>query len=135
MTDDRMTVTLPHPSGKGQIEYEVWEPTPEQLLVFAAEMSDQTRIAAAVFEILGDVFEPEDLTEIRTRLRARRNDPARLTIEDLMALVEQLMEAASDFPTQQSSASPSRPSSTGRKSTGRVHSAALTPSGSQRAAS
>lgn len=133
--DEKVIITLPSPTGKGQVEMDAWPPTPEQLMLFASAMGDQNRVAAAMVDILEDVFEEDQFQEIRARLRARRNDPARLTIQDLIGVVEQLMESVSDFPTEPDSASSPPPKPIGRRSTGRVHSPASTQRGSQQAAS
>jgi hypothetical protein len=136
MDEELITVTVPAPDGKGVVEYQVYVPTPEQLLLFASAMTgEQAKLPAAIVEMLQDVLEPEQFEEIRSRLRARRNDPARLTLQNLMDLLEQLMEGAADFPMEPSSASPEPPALTGRRSTGRVRSQASTPSASRAVAS
>lgn len=133
--DQQVTVHLPADTGEGTEDVQVYPPTPEQLLLFSAAIGDPQQTAVAVLELLEDIFEPADFARIRKRLRARRGDPARLRLEQLTAVIEEVVAARSDFPTQQPSDSSPTPPSTGRRSTGRVHSPASTPAASVRAAS
>lgn len=130
--DQPVTVTLPDLTGKGRDEFQILPPTPEQLILLAT--ADNS--AVAIMTLLEQSFEPEQYAEIRRRLGLGRKDPARLKIDDLTTLVEQLVEARSGgFPTESSSASSPSPTPIGKRSTGRVHSPASTPSGSASVAS
>lgn len=128
--DTPVTVTLPSVDGEGVDEYQVIPPTAEQLVLFASSFTDAAKAPAALMELLEDLFEPDDFAKIRTRMRAKRGDPARLRMGQLAQVIESVMEGKADFPTQPSSASSSSDKPTGRRSTGRVHSQALTPAGS-----
>jgi hypothetical protein len=122
--DATTTVTLPAESGEGVDEYEVILPTPEQLILFASSVATPATAAAAIMEIIEDIFAPADYQLIRRRLRLRRNDPGRLHFEALADAIGQVMEAVGDFPTPAPSASSPSRTSTGKRSTGRVRSTA-----------
>lgn len=113
-------LVLVSPDGKGTVLYPYFEPTTEQIAVFLADGSTQSNFGklGAVLIFLGDILEnPNHVYMIRDRLRDR-NDA--LTIETLFEGLSPVLEAQADFPTEQQSVSPSRPSTTGRRSTGKV---------------
>lgn len=104
-------------------------PTDERLFLVAALIGDDDggSEAAGVMELLRDILPPKEFKVLKARLADEKDS---VDIEVLQEVLEWLMEKWSDFPTEQSAASSKSPTSTGTKSTGRVHGKGSTHSGS-----
>jgi hypothetical protein len=115
------TLALPGPTGKTLDEYDTHVPTPDQFALFAADVASSNGMSvrmAAVLNLLEDILvNPDDLQTIRRRLRDRDD------VLDFVTLFKNIRGSISEqtaFPTQQESDSESSPSTTGKRSTGRV---------------
>lgn len=115
------TLVLPGPDGKTAQEFDTHTPTGEQLALFAADVASSNSLSvrmAAVLNLLEDVLvDPDDLQTIRRRLRDRDD------VLDFITLFKNIRGSITEqtsFPTQPASDSASSPSSTGKRSTGRV---------------
>lgn len=116
---DRLNYYLPGLDGPDSPPVIVlgWKPTTEQLLMFAAAREDRQRFAGALVALLGGLLEEEDFQDVVRRLNAKRNDPTRIGLAELMPVIELAMESVSGFPTEPSSDSSGSQTRTGRSST------------------
>lgn len=116
---DRMIYYLPGLEGPDSTPIQVlgWKPTTEQLLMFAGARDDKSRFAGSLIALLDGLLEEDDFQDVKRRINAKRNDPARMTLEDVLPVIEMAMESVSGFPTESSSDSSGSPTRTGRPST------------------
>lgn len=95
------------------------------LLLFMAaqaEDTDEATQAAAVFDLLREIFEPEQFRKLRAWLKDGAMTPDLLT-----EIMTWLIEEWAAFPTQPPSGSSAPRTTTGTRSTGRVRATASTP--------
>jgi hypothetical protein len=127
MSEPAHQFVLPAPEGKGTVVYKTHAPTPEQLAVMGIEAAGGIDLQnpleimqklGALFNYLEDVFEkPDAIATIKRRLR----DPNdQLTIIGFMESFTAFFEDETGFPTQGEPDSPPSPSTTGKRSTGRI---------------
>lgn len=110
-------------------------PTDEMLFLTASMMGDDANAsseAAAVMDLFRDTLPTAEFRILKERL-ADPDDA--VDLEALQEVLAWLMEQWSDFPTVPSSDSPTSPTSTGQKSTGRVRGPGSTRSASPSTAS
>jgi hypothetical protein len=96
-------------------------PTDERLFLVAAKLGEDENAAAeasGIMDLLRDILPTAEFRTLRQRLSDPEDSVDMATLEEVL---EWLMEKWSSFPTQQSPVSSGSPTSSGTKSTGRVH--------------